>query len=41
MEKFYSFLFSGSSPVQALTATQLAMSKSYKAADWAAFVLVD
>jgi len=41
MEQFYQYLLAGKSPSQSLQLTQLLMSKSYEAKDWAAFVLVE
>ncbi len=41
MKQFYSFLFAGNTPAAALHATQAAMSKTYPASDWGAFILVE
>lgn len=41
MQLFYKELFAGKTPAAALQSTQLTMSKSYKATDWAAFILVE
>jgi CHAT domain-containing protein len=41
MQLFYKELFAGKIPAAALQSTQLTMSKTYKATDWAAFILVE
>ncbi len=41
MKQFYTFLFSGKTPAQALHTTQSNMSKTYPASDWGAFILVE
>lgn len=41
MDQFYQHLLAGKSPSVSLQLTQLLMSKSYEAKDWAAFVLVE
>ena len=41
MQLFYKELFRGKTPATALQLAQLTMSKTYKATDWAAFILVE
>lgn len=41
MNQFYTYLFTGKTPAAALQDTQLLMSKTYPASDWAAFILVE
>lgn len=41
MQQFYTHLFSGKSPSEALRLTQNAMSQTHPVSDWAAFVLVN
>lgn len=41
MQQFYTHLFDGNSPAEALRLTQIAMSQTHPVSDWAAFVLVN